>query len=63
MKPEMRTFASGEGGRRRRNSGRKLPNCMQIIGPSFRDEVPFRVAMAYGSRYRFFVDEEFPELR
>ena len=39
-----------------------VPTGMQIVGPAFRDEVPFRVATAYETQYRFFTGEDFPLL-
>lgn len=39
-----------------------VPTGMQIVGPAFRDEVPFRVAKAYESQYRFFTGDDFPRL-
>jgi len=39
-----------------------VPTGMQIVGPAFRDQIPFRVAMAYESRFRFFDGDAFPRL-
>ena len=39
-----------------------VPTGMQIVGPAFRDEVPFRVATAYEGQYRLFTGDDFPSL-
>ena len=39
-----------------------VPTGMQIVGPAFRDEMSFRVAMAYERQYRLFTGDDFPTL-
>lgn len=37
-----------------------VPTGLQIVGPTYRDEVPFRIASAYETTYQLFVGDEFP---
>ena len=39
-----------------------VPTGMQIVGQAFHDEVPFQIAKAYETKYRFFAADEFPSL-